>query len=118
MAWLLAAVLELPDRLTLCPAVMIVGSTITATGRRAAFRAPAAFAMPAPQVCVVQLHSEVCKSVELVGTWHWGTVESLDVGKGVVAPSFKRAMRCDGSRLLCTDTMSAAMADTIGAEKL
>jgi hypothetical protein len=41
---------------------------MAAMGRSAALIAPGAFAMPAPQVLVVQLHSAVCKSVLLAGT--------------------------------------------------
>jgi hypothetical protein len=46
-----------------------------------------------------------------------GIVASEETGK-VFAPSFRRAMSCGAVRLLLALTMSAAMPDTIGAEKL
>src|SRR5437868_1685358 len=86
-------------------------------GRRAALIAPGAFAMPAPQVVVVQLHSAVCRSVLLAGTWQFGTAVSLETGN-VLAPSFSRAMSCAGFRLAFTLVIRPAMPATIGAEKL
>src|SRR5690242_18408813 len=90
---------------------------MAAIGRSAAFKAPGAFAIPAPQVCLVQLHSVVCRSEDPVGTWQLGMVVSEETGK-VAAPSLRRAMSCGAVRLLLTLTMSAAIPDTIGAEKL
>ena len=77
-----------------------------------------AFAMPAPQVVVVQLHSLVCRSDELAGTWHIGTVLSVDTGNGVVAPSCSRARISAGVRLPLTDSISPAVPATRGVAKL
>ena len=80
--------------------------------------------MPAPQVVSsnVQMHSAFCTSVELAGTWQdgggVGFVLSMEVcGKGWL-PSCSRAMSSLDLRLLFTANISAAIPDTIGAEKL
>src|SRR5215213_1889810 len=52
------------------------------------------------------------------GTWQSGMVGSIDFGKGFVAPSCRRAMSCEDPRLPFLASMSAAMPDTMGAEKL
>src|SRR5437868_2257600 len=90
---------------------------MAAIGRKAARSAPLAFVIPAPQVCVVQLHSAVCRSVAPEGTWQLGIAGSAETGKGF-APSLSRAMSCAAVKLLLTLAMSAAMPDTMGAEKL
>ena len=66
--WPQAAALPVPDSVTFWPGATVAGTNTAAIGRNAAMTAPGAFAMPAPHVCVVQLHSEVCRSVELTGT--------------------------------------------------
>src|ERR1700749_2204715 len=93
------------------------GAAIAGHGRSAAFSAHGAFAIPAPQVCLVQLHSLVCRSEEPDGTWQLGIVVSDETGN-VTEPSFRRAINCGAVRLLLALTMSAAIPDTIGAEKL
>jgi len=91
---------------------------MAAIGRSAAATAPFALAMPTPQVCVVQLQAAVCRSVELAGTWHIGTVVSLDTGNGCCAPSCSRAAISEGSRLPLTDSISPAIPETRGVAKL
>ena len=97
----------------------LAGTVMAAIGRIAAEMALAAFAIPAPQVCVVQMHSEVCISDELAGTWQVGGAGVVVevVGK-VFADSFRRAINCAPLRLPLTDLMRPAMPATIGAEKL
>jgi hypothetical protein len=113
-----AAALPAVERSTFCPGLTLAGVIIAAIGRCAAATAAAAFAMPAPHVDVVQLHSNPCTSPGPAGTWHIGTVGSLDTGNGVVAPSMRRARICAGLRLPLTEDMRPAIAATIGAEKL
>src|SRR4051812_10869522 len=91
---------------------------MSAIGRSAAATEPFAFAMPAPQAAVVQIHSSLCMSDAPVGTWHTGTFAlSLVVGYGL-APSFRRAMSCVDFRLPLTASINPAMPETMGAEKL
>src|SRR3979490_1863768 len=84
MVWPLAAALLCARSEIDCPALTAAGTVTAAIGRRAAFTAPRAFAMPAPQVFPsnVQMHSAVCRSVARPeGTWHagGGVVASADV---------------------------------------
>ena len=79
-----AAALPPASSVTCAPDVCVPAGT-AAIGRSACCTAPLALAMPAPQVAVVQLHSLVCRSVALAGTWHMGTLGSLETGK-CVAP--------------------------------
>src|SRR5882724_8131067 len=115
--WLQAAALPVPASETFCPAETVAGTAMAAMGRRAALIAPGAFAIPAPQVLVVQLHSTFCTSAALAGTLQFSTVVSLETGN-VLAPSFRRAMSCEGRRFPFTLVISPAMPATIGAEKL
>src|SRR5215469_1367520 len=101
----------------MAPACTDDGTATAAIGRSACSTAPLALAMPAPQVAVVQLHSLVCKSVAPVGTWHIGTLGSLDTGNGC-APACKRVRSCAGVRLPLTASIKPAMPETMGAEKL
>jgi hypothetical protein len=78
-----------PSMLVATPAVIVLGATVTASGRWAASTAAFVFNMPAPQVCVVQMHSSVC--VSPMGTWQTVAVVALLVGNGV-AESFNSAM--------------------------
>ena len=63
-----AAALPPPWSVTSPPGVMVEPMAIAAMGRKAAVTAPAALAMPAPQVLVVQEHSVLCTSDGPVGT--------------------------------------------------
>src|SRR5215469_16872772 len=93
------------------------GTATAAIGRNACSTAPFALAMPAPQVAVVQLHSLVCRSFASAGTWHIGTLASPDTGNGWV-PLCNRASSRAGVRLPLTASISPAIPETMGAEKL
>src|SRR6516164_5108919 len=114
LAWQ-AAALPLASSVTVLPACTAPATTSAAMGRSASITAALAFAMPAPQVWVVQLHSFVCRSFGPLGTWHIGAVS--ETGKGWVADC-RRAMSCSAVRLPLTASISPAMPETIGAEKL
>ena len=92
---------------------------MAAIGRSAAATELAAFAMPAPQVLVVQRHCTTWKSSSFTGTWQVGMFGSsaIVVGKGR-APSRRRASICAVERFALRESMSAAIPETIGAEKL
>ncbi len=113
-----AAPLPLPCNCTFCPGDTLPGTLTAATGRSAACTAPCAFAIPAPQVSVVHTHSETCTSPDPVGTWHTGTVGSLEVGNGFLAPSLRREISCVVDSRPFAASISPEMPDTIGAEKL
>jgi hypothetical protein len=59
IVWLLAAALAPPFKDTGWPATTVTGVVTFTIGRSAAVTAPSEFAMPAPHVLVVQLHSAV-----------------------------------------------------------
>jgi hypothetical protein len=100
-----------------CPALTLTGRVTAAIGRCASCTAVSALAMPAPQVEVVQLHSMSWESsLEEAGIWHWGA--ALLTGNGFVAPCCRRAISCAGLRFALTESISPAMPETIGAEKL
>jgi len=80
LAWQ-AAPLPLASSVTVLPGCTRPDFATAAIGRSASSTAAWAFAMPAPQVWAVQLHSLVCRSLELAGTWHMGTA-GLTGGKG------------------------------------
>src|SRR5262245_14634587 len=63
-----AAALGCPSSVIVCPAVTLAGTLTNAIGRSAASTAAGASSIPAPQVCVVQMHSVSCTSLPLVGT--------------------------------------------------
>ena len=94
------------------------GADTIAIGRSAASTAPGAWTRPAPQVEVVQLHSDSCGSSSASGIRQVGTFGiGGEAGKGIaVACSAPRAVRAP--RLPLTENMSAATPDTIGAAKL
>src|SRR6185369_2260072 len=100
-----AAVLVPAGSATLWPGFTVVGGTTTAIGRNAASTAPGAFAIPAPHVSVVQLHSVPCTSAALTGTWHIGIVGSLETGNGDTAPSRNRDRSCAAPRWPLTDSI-------------
>ncbi len=112
-----AAALVLASSVIRLPALTLGGRLTAAIGRCACWTAPSALAMPAPQVAVVQLHSMSWElSLAELGTWHIGA--ALLTGKGLLAPCCRRAISCAGLRFALTDSISPAMPETIGAEKL
>ena len=112
-----AGALPVASRVAL-PLVKPAGSFTAAMGLSAIVTALNAFTMPAPQVVVVQAHStlEVEPAVHSArGGVAGGKADSG--GKGV-ALALMRAINCAGVRLALADSMSAAMPETMGAEKL
>jgi hypothetical protein len=85
----IGAKLERPSMLTAVPLVIVPGATTDAKGRCAADIAACVLSIPAPHVCVVQIHSSRCRSP--AGTWQTVAVDVLLVGNGV-AESFSSAM--------------------------
>jgi len=63
-----AAPLPLASSVTGLPPCTAPATVSAAMGRSASSTAALALAMPAPQLCVVQLHSAVCRSSGPVGT--------------------------------------------------
>src|SRR6185295_861693 len=105
-----------PLNVMLPPAVGVPVTWTIASGPFAAVTAAPVFSMPAPQVCVVQLHSVFCMSVAEVGTWHTGTLP-VAAGNGV-ADRLINAIVCAGVNELFTELINAAVAAAIGPEKL
>ena len=99
-----ASKLPLPD-------VNPVGIFTAAMGLSAAFTARNALIMPAPQVPVVQAHS----TLELEPATH--CAKPAGCGKAVALP-LMRAISCGGVRFALAARMSAAIPETMGAEKL
>ena len=106
-----AAALPLASKVAL-PAMKSGGIFTAAMGLSAALTALKAFTMPAPQVVVVHAHSTL-------ETWTARTLQRAPRGLRIgVALALMRAINCGGVRLALTARMSAAMPDTMGAEKL
>src|SRR5688572_22877480 len=75
--------------------------------------------MPAPQVSVVHRHCSSWKSWAFTGTWQaWMVGASLTVVGKARAPSRNLASSCSVDRLWFLESISAAMPETMGAEKL
>jgi hypothetical protein len=98
-----AATLALASNIVLLDAVM------TAIGLRAAVTALSAFTIPAPHWFGPHAHS-----VDPFDAVHWGTVVD---GNGV-ALDLMRAISIGGVKFALTARISAAIPDTMGAEKL
>src|SRR3984957_5672533 len=86
---------------TFGPTAIVGGGSREAIGRSAAATAPSAFAMPLPQVVVVQWHSGVCCLVE-VGAWHFGTVVRGGAGGNALLLPRSRVAIWAGDRLALT----------------
>src|SRR5271154_3996912 len=102
-----AAALVLALSVMDCMALTLAGRVTAAIGRRASSTAPSAFAMPAPQVIAVQLHSISWESSPELGTKHWGA--ALLTGNGAVAPSCSRVISCAGRRFAFTERIRPAI---------
>ena len=105
-----AAALPLASKVAL-PPIKPAGIFTADMGFSAAFTALNALTMPAPHVPVVQAHS----TLELEPATHCAKPEGC--GNGVALP-LMRAISCGGVRLAFTERISAAMPETMGAEKL
>ena len=97
------------------PTVIELDAFAIANGRCAASTAAFVFNIPAPQVCVVQMHSSAC--VSPAGTWQTVVVVELLVANGD-AESFNSAMYRGGVNCALTAWSNAAAPATSGAEKL
>src|SRR5262245_59759563 len=101
--------------LTAAPVLIVAGASAIANGRCAASTAPCVFSIPAPLVCVVQMHSCCCRSP--AGTWQTVVVVELLVGNGA-AVRCNSVMYCAGDNREFSECISAAAPATSGAEKL
>ena len=93
------------------PTAKRAGILTAAIGLSAALTALRAFTIPAPQVPAVQAHS----ALDVEPATH--CANPVGCGNGV-ALAFKRAMSWGGVRFAFAARMSAAMPETMGAEKL
>src|SRR5882672_103533 len=92
-----AAALGCPSSEIVCPAETLAGTFTNAIGRCAAPTAAKASSIPAPQVCVVQIHSAVCTSLLFAGTWQTGGAGvEFDVDGNGAADCFRRAITSAG----------------------
>src|SRR5262245_25080880 len=113
-----AAALPLPCIATFWPALNDgVGNETSAIGRCASSMANGVFAIPAPHVrpSLVQMHWP--PAVVLGQSGGCGETSS-DVCGNAIALALMRSLIFAGLKLPFTDAISAAMPDTIGAEKL
>src|SRR5688572_15216428 len=114
-----AAALAAALRLTFWPADTDAGREMAAIGRAAANTELVASTMPAPQTSLVQRHCSVWMSLVSMGVWQvrmfWASETTVGNGR---APSRRRASIWFVDKLLFRESISAAIPEMIGAEKL